>query len=411
PKITLGEQGFSFASAKGDFAVQLKGLLQVDSRTFFDDGGIAGNDTLLLRRARPILQGTVFKNFDYFFVPDFGGNNVQIVDAYLNYKFRPELQLRAGKFKVPVGLELLQSDTFTFFNERALPTDLVPNRDIGFQLHGDLFGGIANYAVGIFNGVGDARSSSNADFDDNKAIASRLFFHPFKKSSTEALQGFGIGVGGSYEEIQGQSTSALPSSSGYATVGQQQFFAYNPTFASSGTARAIVVGEDEHWRISPQAYYFYGPFGLLGEYVISDQKVTRTVAPPLVSRHLGHSAWQIAGGYVLTGEDASFGSTVVPRIPFNPFEGGWGAWQVVARYSQLDIDDATFPLFADPRTSASSAQEWSFGLNWYWNRNIRLSTSFSHTTFGGAGASGTSAPAVVTKNGEDVVFTRLQLAF
>src|SRR5205807_2501814 len=48
PKITIGEQGFSLGSANGDFSIQLKGVLQVDSRTFFKDGGTVGNDGILL---------------------------------------------------------------------------------------------------------------------------------------------------------------------------------------------------------------------------------------------------------------------------------------------------------------------------------------------------------------------------
>jgi len=165
PKITIGSDGFSFGNADGSYAVQLRGVLQVDSRTFFHDSGIVGNDSLLLRRARPILQGTIARDFDFLFVPDFGGSTVQIFDAYLNYRFRPELQLQAGKFKSPIGLEQLQADQDLNFNERALPTSLVPNRDIGFELHGDLFGGVVSYAAGIFNGVGDARNSSNFDFE------------------------------------------------------------------------------------------------------------------------------------------------------------------------------------------------------------------------------------------------------
>ena len=42
PRISLGGDGFSFASASNDFALQLKGVLQVDSRTFFDGSGTAG---------------------------------------------------------------------------------------------------------------------------------------------------------------------------------------------------------------------------------------------------------------------------------------------------------------------------------------------------------------------------------
>src|ERR1043165_5464236 len=83
---------------------------------------------------------------------------------------------------------------------------------------------------------------------------------------------------------------------GYTTDGQQQFFAYNPV------SNAVVVASGEHWRLSPQAYYFLGPFGLMGEYMISDQKVSRTVTAPLASARLDNRAWQISGWWVLTGE-------------------------------------------------------------------------------------------------------------
>src|SRR5207245_6838250 len=56
PQITIGRDGFSLASADKNYALQLKGVLQVDSRTFFQDSGLVGNDTILLSRARPVLQ-------------------------------------------------------------------------------------------------------------------------------------------------------------------------------------------------------------------------------------------------------------------------------------------------------------------------------------------------------------------
>src|SRR5207237_6758209 len=106
PQITIGRDGFSLASADKNYALQLKGVLQVDSRTFFEDSGIIGNDSLLLRRARPVLQGTVARDFDFLFVPDFGGaSGPQISDAYVNYRSNPALQSQAGKSKSPVELD------------------------------------------------------------------------------------------------------------------------------------------------------------------------------------------------------------------------------------------------------------------------------------------------------------------
>ena len=81
----------------------------------------------------------------------------------------------------------------------------------------------------------------------------------------------------------------------------------------------------------------------------------------------------------------------------------------------IDIDDDAFPTFANPDFSASSASGWSAGINWYLNRNVRLNASYSYTTFEGGGGTGigggTVAPAIVTRQPEQVFFTRVQLSF
>lgn len=413
PKITLGGNGFTISSADTNFAVALHGVLQVDSRTYENNNHVAGIDSFLLRRARPILSGTVYRDFDFLFVPDFGVSTSPqtasptptIFDAYVNYRYSPELQFQAGKFKTPIGLEQLQSDVNTSFNERSLVTGLVPNRDLGFALHGDLWDGAVSYTAGIFNGVGDARNSNNTDFDNSREFDGRLFVLPFKGTKLSALQNFGIGVSGGYGTMSVTNTIGLPNTTGgtapgYATDGQQQFFAYTNNVFATGT----------HWRLSPQAYYYYGPLSLMGEYAISDQQVRRTVGANVISADLQNTAWEITGGWVLTGEDATFAG-VTPRRPFDPRNGAWGAWQLVARYAELNIDSSAFPVFSNPGTSASAAQAWSLGLNWYLNRNVRVDASYSHTTFTGGGGTGTSAPSSVTQHPENVFFTRIQLGF
>jgi len=418
PQITVGANGFSFVNFSGtsdtNFAVGIHGVLQMDTRTFGNDDHIPGSSGFLLRRARPILSGTVYRDFDFLFVPDFGnaapGNTSAtptptIYDALVNYRYSPGLQFQAGKFKAPVGLEQLQADANIQFNERSLVTDLVPNRDLGFEVHGDLKGGLFSYAAGVFNGVGDARNTSNYSFQDNREFDGRLFVEPFKNSGLPALKNLGVGVAGTWGASSVTNTLGLPNTTGgslagYTTDGQQQFFAYNP-------ASGQVVAANTHWRLSPQAAYYYGPFDLLGEYAISDQGVVNGVH----AANLDNTAWEIAGGWVLTGEDASFNG-VIPKHPFDPRKGDWGAFQVVARYAELDVDKAAFPYFSNPATSASGAQSWAVGLNWYLNQNIRADASFSHTTFTGGGTSAaTSAPGSVSNHSEDVFFTRLQLAF
>jgi phosphate-selective porin OprO/OprP len=412
PQLSIGQNGFSFSSADTNFALRVRGVLQVDSRSFLDDNKLLqANDSFLLRRARPIIEGTVFRDFDFQFVPDFGGSSVQIFDAYLNYRFRPELQLRAGKFKGPVGLEQLQADANLSFNERSVATDLVPTRNVGVQIGGEIGGGTLSYAAGVFNGTGDSRNSGTSDFSDDKEFAGRIFLRPFKQTSLTALQGFGFGLGASYSQVSSNSL-ALPNTTGgtlpgYTTDGQQQFFAYNPLFGP-------VVADGAHWRLSPQASYLQGPFGLLGEYVISHQGVLNNTS--LARADPEHTAWQVSAQWVLTGEPASF-TGITPLRPFGFSSRGWGAWQLVARFGQLNLDEATFPNFANPATSANSATTWSVGINWWLNNNVRLLTSFSHTSFGGGGGfdpidpSTHIPPAIVSHQDESVVFTRLQIAF
>ena len=183
PVVTAGANGFSFRSADTNFVLSLHGVLQLDNRSFFRDDGTRGNEGFILRRARPILQGTVFRDFDFMFVPDFGGSTVQIFDAYLNYRYSPELQLEAGKFKSPVGLEALQTDRDILFNERSIATDLMPNRDLGVMLHGDVGNGVISYAAALLNGAPDySGTTTNADYDNFLAFAGRAFAQPFKRT-------------------------------------------------------------------------------------------------------------------------------------------------------------------------------------------------------------------------------------
>ncbi len=398
PSFSAGPNGFSFQSEDTNFAIALHGLLATDSRTFWSDDKAKGNDAFLLRRARPIISGTVYRDFDFLLTPDFAGNTVQVVDALVNYRLEPELQLQFGKMKPPVGLEALQPHQFVFFNERSMASDLLPYRDIGVELHGDLFGGVVSYAGGIFNGVPDyVTTTTNIDFDNNKSFDARIFLQPFKNTSISALRGLGIGVAGTYQLDSGTTNNGNTTglTQGFVTDGQQKFFTYSNSVASTGV----------HTRITPQGYYYWGPFGLMGEYVENNDHVSN-FAKKITSANLDNNAWEVSGGYVLTGEDDSY-TGVTPNHPFSPFNGRWGAVQVVGRYAELDVDKKAFKGYADPTTSASEAGAWAVGLNWYLNRNIRVNASYAKTTFEG----GNGPKATVTKQPEEVFFTRVQLSF
>jgi len=390
-QAVAGKDGFSLRSADGNFVFKLRGYAQFDGRFWTSDEQRPQTETFLLRRVRPIFEGTVYKIFDFRIMPDFGQGTTVLYDAYVEARFNPAFRVRAGKFKPPIGLERLQSATDILFVERALPTDLVPNRDLGVQVSGDLAGGTVNYAVGVFNGVADL-GNGDTDSNNDKDVAARVFFQPFV-TGTGPLKNLGFGVGAS----QGNQTGTLTATGlpGYRTPGQQTFFSYR----SDATAAGTVIADGTRFRLAPQGYFYSGPFGLLAEYTISRQDVRRDK----VSERLEHKAWQVAGSWVIAGGESSFRGVNVKKV-WDPSAHTYGALELAARYSELKLDDATFPLFANPASAARSAKAVALGLNWYFNRNLKLMFDYETTKFEDGAATG-------DREDEDIFFSRFQISF
>ncbi len=400
PTISLGASGLQFRSADSNFVMRVGGHLQFDAR-FFGNHTSTTDDTFLIRRARPIIEGTVYNKLDYRLMLDVGSglsaasSNVGFLqDGYVNARLLPEFQIQAGKFKEPVGLERLQSDVDYLFTERSYPTQLVPNRDVGIEVHGSLWDNLITYEVGAFNGVTDGGSGDIDTTDDDKDIAARVFAQPFTNTQIEPLRKLGLGVAGTY----GHHAGALR---GYTSPGQQSIFSY---YSGTGT-NAVTASNGTISRIVPQAYYYYGPFGLLAEYAISSSDVVRTgggVARQTAT--LDHVGWQVAGSYFITGEDNGFKSPA-PLHPVDFNGGGWGALELVARVSELKLDPDTFPVFADPKNNASDAFSYGGGLNWHLNRNLKITADYEHTHYKG----GQSNPLLA--GDEDAIMTRAQITF
>ena len=82
-RVGAGRDGFVLASADDNFQLRMRGYVQSDLRFFADDGGGAGRRHIrAAARAGPILEGTLFKNFDFRIMPDFGGGTTVLQDAY-----------------------------------------------------------------------------------------------------------------------------------------------------------------------------------------------------------------------------------------------------------------------------------------------------------------------------------------
>jgi len=394
PVIGAGRDGFYLKSADGKNVLRIRGYTQADFRAF-GEGSRTNPSTFAFRRVRPIFEGTVSEYVDFKIMPDFAGNSITLFDAYANIRYFEQAQLLVGKFKPPVGLERLQSATALMFMERSFPTLLVPSRDLGIQLHGQFGEGLIAYQVGVFNGAIDNSANFNGDLAavNAKEVAARIFTHPFKNADWEFARGFGVGLAATYQDPNTSLESLR-----FRTAGQQTFFRYNPATVT-GLPGAVNV-EGAQYRVSPQAYFYYGPFGLMTEYVLENERLVRGGASTFAT----NEAWQASFSYVLTGENASYRG-VVPRSPVALGGDGWGAWELAARAHQIKFDSDIFPLYANPTTSAKGAIAFTVGLNWYMNPNIKVVFNYERTAFNGG------APGNGNFETENAFLTRLQLAF
>ncbi|MDN5943400.1 MAG: OprO/OprP family phosphate-selective porin [Nitrospira sp.] len=447
--------GFALESADGQHVLRLRGLVQVDHRAYVEgandvrnrsdqragdldaDGFHDASDSWLLRRLRPIFEGTMFGKYDFRIRPEFAVGRINLRDGYIDARFDPSFKIRVGKFKSFVGLERLHSGGEIKMMERSYVTSLVPNRDLGIAVHGDVLGNTLNYAFGLVNGVSDGGNiSTGPEFDGHKEFTGRLFATPFVNDAS-VLSGLGFGAAATYTNQDGErnlnftDTSAaddtrngLPS---YRTEGQIPFFRYS----------SAAVADGSRIRVSPQAYYYVGSFGIMTEYarVIQDVSLTTGGSPPAggpgsdtvfipgSGKPLHHQAWNVTLSYFLTGETAAFRG--VKPIENFEFGKGWGAWEVVGRYHELALDEDTFmnPAgtaftggYADLSTSPKRARSWGVGVNWWLNPIVKVALNYEETSFdGGAGdgvapidAAGTN---VQDRPDERAVLTRLQLGF
>jgi len=359
---------FVIQSDSGDNLIQIGALLQLDGRFVLDDPMNNVVDTFAARRLRVPIQGRVAGAFDFYFNPDFANGAVNIRDAYFDTRFSSAFRVRLGKTKAPFGLERLHSAASLLFIERALPTTVAPDRDLGVHALGDLAGTVVSYDVAIGNGVVDG-ASADVDSNDGKDLIARIVVRPFVTRSGSSLAGLGLALAGSH----GAQPVAL---NGFRSAAQQLFFAY-----ASGTNPA--QGSGHRTRYSPQGFFYAGPFGGYVEWVRSTGDVQRGPEGAVVRAEVDHTAWQVALSWVLTGERVT-DRGVRPASSFDPIRhSGRGALQIAARYNELRVSQNAMDLgFAAPGSSRT-AEAFAVGANWYVNPYIKWVINFERTVFDG----------------------------
>ncbi len=123
-------------------------------------------------------------------------------------------------------------------------------------------------------------------------------------------------------------------------------------------------------------------------------------------------------GYFLTGEHLTYNrlygvfDKVVPHTEFfgigrHEWMCGWGAWEVTARWSFVDLEDPNavpiaFSAGPPPSPNPGELTNYTLGLNWYWNAYAKLQFNYIHCNFDST---------LVGENECNIFCGRFQLAF
>jgi phosphate-selective porin OprO/OprP len=348
------KEGIRFDSSDGDFKLRIGGRTMndwtmydtdEDIRDSVNDGESIGNGTEF-RRARLYIQGDIYQNIQFKAEYDFAGSEVAFKDVYIQLKEVPFFgSLTVGHFKEPFSLEELTSSRYITFMERSLGIEaFVPSRNTGFMLSNAVFEERATWAVGAFRDVDDTGDGFGRDSPYN--VTARLTALPWYMDEAQLMH---LGFSYSHRFRDDPDSVIQFRSRPEAHLG--------PRFVDTGEFEADGVD-----LIGPEAALVYGPFSLQGEYFGAFTDSEEFDDP-------NFDAFYVYASVFLTGEhrvydmgDGAF-DRVSPRRNFD-WQGGRGAWEAGFRYASLDLNDEGI--------EGGELDDFTFGLNWYLNPNVRL---------------------------------------
>ncbi|HWU56984.1 MAG TPA: porin [Rhizomicrobium sp.] len=373
-KVSLPNGRLSFATADGAFSLTLRSLVQFDYG-YFSQGknppGVDLNSGSNFRRAQFAFVGNAWRDWSYNFTYDFGGNGVErngyIYYAYIQYDGLRPFGFRIGAFSPPDGIEDQTGSGDILFLERPASSDVArniagaPGRE-GAMIYaqGD------NYLLSLaYTGK---RTTDAATFDAQEALVSRAAFLAVNQPELKWL-------------VDGHVTHVLkladptPSTAPVATV----ISLSNGPELAVDASRTVNTGNIDANHVTEfgfeTAASYAGFYGQGGWFHYDIQRRTAEPNPDF-------SGWYALLTYSLTGEEHPYDATTAsfrslrPNSPLG--SGGWGAWELKARYSDVDLDFLPFNTAATGGIAGGKQDVWILGVNWYPTNGLRFELEYDN---------------------------------
>lgn len=400
--FTIDTKGITVQTVDNAVKLRIGGRLQLDtsagslSPRSLGPAIVGGDgDDFLIRRAYFESYLTLYDSVEVAFQYDFANATQPIQDAVLAYRGLNHVIVSAGNFKEPFGLDQLRSDNTTTFAERSLTNALFPSRNFGGAI--GTYGPNWTVTAGVFGGnANTSATTGNTTIEDNGVSGTaRITYAPILTQD----QLLHLGIAGSYRSQDPTNTNLS-----FSSRPEDQLF--TRTLVSTGTLR----NAQESGRLGLEAIYQYKSYRLTSEYTFVD---VGGVTPTASTANRGDRFFQsgyVEGAWVVNGNGRAYrlaptyGSefAVLQGVDIDDAQrisgGGYGVFEVAARYSALDLQDGL--------TAGGRLEDVTAGLNWYPDRNIKVIANYVHSH-----ADPAPAALNVSKIDSDAFIGRLQFSW
>jgi phosphate-selective porin OprO/OprP len=346
----------------GDVRLDLRLKLSYDGRWFDPE---IDEDDHAWRVRRTGINGEIGNHFDFQIERDLNSNG-RWRDVYLHWRTYRQIEITAGRFKVPFGREELISISDLDFAFRSLVSNTIPPaRDRGVMAAGRFLRRGVTYEFGVFDDDGDNGNLKEQQFsvtgeikDIGPSFAGRVTATPLRPlAETFQTLRFGFAYGGTNVP---EGLNSLRGSSVYGTV---DFF--EPVYTKG-----------RRTRMGVEVSYTPGPVGFSAEWMQAREERKNQGLGDVDLSDVISTGWYAGATWLITGED---------KEDFNNpdnglFQGGIGAVEVAARYEKLQFEsaDKTGPAFPNPRAEhllGNSDAVFTAGVNWFVNRWVRVTVN------------------------------------
>lgn len=292
-------------------------------------------------------------------------DDLTVFDLRLDIPLWEKTGFSIGKQKEPISMERLMPMTNLPMQERAAVSDaLLPSRNVGAMFSGTFPGDRATFAGGVFNNWLDKDQPGSAK-DNSTQFVGRLTWVPLVSENESSLLHLGAGARHSNAKEPG-------------------FLRTEPEFNNAPDyVETDLLSLDAVDTYSLEASLRSGPFWLHSEYLRMDLDADDYGDPTVDGYHLTAS-------WVLTGEVRPYNwrTGLFKGIPIAATvnQNGWGAWEIGARFSHLDMSEAPGPSGSD----AGELDIWSLGVNWWLSPYFNVNINYRYITLDRFGEEGNS---------------------